>query len=98
MNANTRQTTSTRGSIIRMMARALTVAALTAATLTATTAASEAAQPAPRCKVLSTAQHLETVGTLGERMAVVVVTTTTSKCRGKIVVTRTSARWLPGPR
>ena len=96
MNAG--QTTATRGRLARMMTRALAVAALTLATLTATAVAVEAQQPPAKCRVLFYAQSFEAAGTSGEKMAIVVVTTTVSKCRGKLVVTRTSTRWLPGPR
>jgi hypothetical protein len=96
MNAG--HNTLTRGRIARMTSRALVVAALVGAASLTFTAPADAVQPPARCKVLSTTQHLETAGTPGEKMATVVVTTTTSRCRGKIVVTRTAARWLPGPR
>lgn len=94
---NARQSTAARGSMARMITRALTVAALTLATFATTIVASEAKQPA-KCKVLFTGQSFEALGTPGVKMATFVITTTVSKCRGKIVITRTSTRWLPGPR
>jgi len=92
-----RQTTQTRGTMARMTTRVVAAVALTLAALSVPTTA-EAKQPPPKCKVLSQTQHLETFGTPGEKTAVFVVTTTTSRCRGKIVITRAATRWLPGPR
>lgn len=60
-------------------------------------AAAEAVQPPPRCKLLSQTREVDFVRHRDKAM-LAVVTTTTSRCRGKIVTTVTWSRLLDGPR
>lgn len=93
------QSTNTRGNMARMMSRVAVTAAMTLAIL-GVTAPAEATQPPPRCKVLSVSQELQWVGQIGRKQVQYTVTTTTRRCRGKVVTTVTYAYRLPfdGPR
>ena len=74
-----------------------TAAVLAASLLTISPAT--AVQPAPKCKVLSTSSAVQWVALPHGRAAAFVVTETRSRCRGKIVVTTSTAPLPPtGPR
>lgn len=81
--ANAGQQDATHGSIARMISRTVAAVTLTAVTLGgAAFAASDAGQPAARCKVVSAQTQTQATSS-----GVLHRTVTTSKCRGEKVVT-----------